>query len=308
MAEHKRISLVLSSGGARGLVHIGAIHALEDHGFDIASIAGSSMGALVGGIHARGKLDVFTEWVCELNRNDVIRLLDIGWGRTGGLFKGERVIDVLKELIGEQDIEDLRVSYTAVATDINRKREVWINKGPLFEAIRASIAIPMVFTPVQRGHQLLLDGGVLNPLPIAPTLNDETALTVAVDVNGRDQRPLDMPEDELQALDDEIDAWEADMSVEATDSGIRQAIAKFFDGLRPAADEPQEHSMFAIALESMDSMQVTISRLKASVYTPDVLVQVPRNTAHFFEYERASELIDLGYEMMSAELAGAQAG
>ena len=185
------ISLVLSSGGARGLAHIGAIQCLEERGYLINCIAGSSMGALVGGIHARGKLDVYAEWVRALNRNDVVRLLDIGWGRNGGLFKGERIIEVLKDLIGDAQIEELPVSFTAVATEINRKREVWIDKGPLFDAIRASMAIPMVFAPVRRGHQLLIDGGVLNPLPIAPTLKEDSGLTIAVDVNGMDQRPAE---------------------------------------------------------------------------------------------------------------------
>jgi NTE family protein len=280
-------------------VHIGAIRALEDHGYVISCISGSSMGALVGGIHARGKLDVFAEWVRALKRNDIVQLLDIGWGRTGGLFKGERVIEVLKDLIGEQDIEDMPVTYTAVATDINRKREVWINKGPLFEAIRASIAIPMVFEPVRRGHQLLLDGGVLNPLPIGPTLNDDTQLTVAVDVNGQDARPLNvrMPLDEVRGIQEQLPDELED------NSSIRQAISDFFEGLMPGTAAPSEPGMFAIALEAMDSMQVTISRLKASVYTPDVMVRVPRNVAHFFEYERAGELIDMGYELMSKELA-----
>lgn len=298
MSDRQRISLVLSSGGARGLVHIGAIHSLEEHGYDICCISGSSMGALIGGIHARGKLDVFSEWVRALRRNDIVQLLDIGWGRTGGLFKGERIIDVLKDLIGDEEIEQLPIAYTAVATDINRKREVWIDKGPLFDAIRASIAVPMVFAPVRRGHQLLLDGGVLNPLPIAPTLTDDTGLSVAVDVNGMDQRPLNvrMPINEVKALEQEL------VDAEQAETGLRKAIADFIDGLLPGEDEPEVQGMFAIALEAMDSMQVTISRLKASVYTPDVLVQVPRNVAHFFEFERASELIDLGYDLMNREL------
>jgi NTE family protein len=256
------------------------------------------MGALIGGIHARGKLDVFSEWVRALRRNDIVQLLDIGWGRTGGLFKGERIIDVLKDLIGDEEIEQLPIAYTAVATDINRKREVWIDKGPLFDAIRASIAVPMLFAPVRRGHQLLLDGGVLNPLPIAPTLTDDTGLSVAVDVNGMDQRPLNvrMPIDEVKALEQEL------VDAEQAETGLRKAIADFIDGLLPGEDEPAVQGMFAIALEAMDTMQVTISRLKASVYTPDVLVQVPRNVAHFFEFERASELIDLGYDLMNREL------
>ena len=182
-----------------------------------------------------------------------------------------------------------------MATDINRKQEVWIDKGPLFAAVRASIAIPMVFEPVRRGRALLVDGGVLNPLPIAPTLTDDTTLTVAVDVNGLDQRPL-VSRILPQAEEHEVDEDEAA-------SGIKHAIAEFFEEWLPSGQSTEpEQSMFAIALEAMDSMQVTISRLKAAVYNPDILVQIPRNTAHFFEYERAGELIDLGYARMDTEL------
>jgi len=304
MPDSRRISLVLSSGGARGLVHIGAIQCLEAQGYEISCVSGSSMGALVGGIYARGELDVFAEWVRALTRNDVVRLLDIGWGFGGGLFKGERIIGVLKELIGDAAIEELPIRFTAVATDINRKREVWIERGPLFDAIRASIAIPMVFTPVRRGRQLLIDGGVLNPLPIAPTLKDDTGLTVAVDVNGLDERPLNirLPIDETPVVAESAAAADGDM-----EPSVRQAIGDFIEGLWPGGGaeevpEQQDRNMFDIAMEAMDSMQVTISRLKSSVYTPDVLVQVPRNVAHFFEFERAGELIDMGYEMMEQEL------
>jgi len=292
----RRISLVLGSGGARGLAHIGAIQALEAHNYEIASISGSSMGALVGGIHARGKLDVYAQWVRALTRNDVVRLLDVGWGRSGGLFKGERIIEKLRELVGDEDIEDLPIRFTAVATDINRKQEVWLNKGPLFSAVRASIAVPMVFEPVRRGSALLVDGGVLNPLPVAPTLTDDTALTVAVDVNGMDQRPA--------ASRTRFEAKTPETDEDEQASGIKHAIAEFFEDLMPRGEPAEpEQSMFAVALEAMDSMQVTISRLKASVYNPDLLLQIPRNTAHFFEYERAGELIDLGYERMDKALS-----
>jgi NTE family protein len=305
MSDNRRISLVLSSGGARGLVHIGAIQCLEQQGYDISCVAGSSMGALVGGIYARGKLDVFAEWVSALTRNDVMRLVDIGWGVTGGLIKGERIVDVLKDLIGDDDIESLPIAFTAVATDINRKREVWIDRGPLFEAIRASIAIPMVFTPVRRGSQILIDGGVLNPLPIAPTLKDDTGLTVAVDVNGVDERRLNA---RLPLADSRVPSKPSSDHLEPS---VRQAIVDFIEGLWPGgeveeAPRPTQQNMFDIAMEAMDAMQVTISRLKSSVYTPDVLVQIPRNVAHFFEFERAEELIELGHRLMAKELTPAE--
>ncbi len=150
------VSLVLGSGGARGLAHIGVIEWLEAQGFRIVSIAGASMGALIGGIYAAGKLDLYRDWVVELERMDVLRLLDLSFS-SNGLIKGDRVIGVLRELIGECDIEGLPISFTAVATDLDRQREVWLNRGPLFDAIRASIAIPTVFTPVVREGRTLVE-------------------------------------------------------------------------------------------------------------------------------------------------------
>jgi NTE family protein len=177
------VSLVLGSGGARGLAHIGVIQWLTENGYAIGSISGSSMGALVGGIHAAHKLDRYTEWVMALERRHVLRLLDPAIGRPG-LFKGERVMGVLRELIGDSDIEALPIAFTAVATDLDSGQEVWLREGRLFDAVRASIATPMVFTPFKLGGRTLIDGAVVNPLPVAPTLYNATALTIAVDLSG----------------------------------------------------------------------------------------------------------------------------
>lgn len=146
----KSVSLVLGSGGARGLAHIGVIQWLTENGYEIRSISGSSMGALVGGIYAARKLQVYAEWVSALERAHVIRLLDPSLSRRG-LFKGERIIGVLRELIGDCEIADLPLSYTAVATDIESGEEVWLREGRLFDAIRASMATPLVFTPFKHG-------------------------------------------------------------------------------------------------------------------------------------------------------------
>jgi NTE family protein len=183
MVRQTTVSLVLGGGGARGLAHIGVIQWLTENGYAIRSIAGSSMGALVGGIYATGKLEVYAEWVAALERMDVVRLLDPSFGHAG-LFKGERIMEVLRELIGDCSIEDLPVSFTAVATDLESGKEVWLREGKLFDAIRASIATPLVFTPFKYGERQLLDGGLVNPIPIAPTLNDTTDLTIAVSLSG----------------------------------------------------------------------------------------------------------------------------
>lgn len=307
VASDNEVSLVLSSGGARGLAHIGAIRALEEAGFDIRSVSGSSMGALVGGIYAAGKLNDYADWVTGLGRTDVIQLLDFGWLAGAGLFKGDKVISVLEDMVGDWQIEDLDVGFTAVATDLNRKREVWINSGSLFDAIRASIAIPLVFAPVQRGNQLLVDGGVLNPLPIATTLSNDTDLLIAIDVNGQDDRAMEvrMPiqtardEDDDEQVEDEPRGKKGN----ADPATLRGKVVNFVDEMFKTDDkETVNRGMFDIATESMDAMQVTISRLKLSVYSPDLLVQIPRNVAHFFEFERAGELIDLGYKEMREAL------
>ena len=295
--EAKTVSLVLSSGGARGLAHIGAIRCLEALGYVVRNVSGSSMGALVGGIYAAGQLDEFEPWVKALRRSDIVQLMDFGWLSGPGLLKGERIIEVLSKLVGEHQIEDLPLGFTAVATDLNRKREIWMSEGSLFDAIRASMAIPMVFTPVRRGTQLLVDGAVLNPLPIAPTLSSHTDLTIAIDVNGLDKPPLNV----RMSLDDRIDppaVPEAEAEAEdaeAADDSLRHAVSSFLSEWFTTSAEPDK-GMLEVAMESMDAMQVSISRLKLSAYSPDVLVQVPRNIAHFFEFERASELIQLGYD------------
>ena len=141
----KTVSLVLGSGGARGLAHIGVIEALKEHDYEIASIAGCSVGALIGGIYAAGELDKFEEWVRGVSKLEIVNLLDVAW-QSDGLVKGDKIIDKLVDLVGDQQIEDLPISFTAVATDITNGGEVWLSKGRLFDAIRASISLPLFFT------------------------------------------------------------------------------------------------------------------------------------------------------------------
>jgi len=279
VAQPTTVSLVLGIGGARGLAHIGVIQWLTENGYDIRSIAGSSMGALVGGIYAAGKLEVYAGWVSTLERMQVLRLLDPAFGRSG-LFKGERLMGVLRRLIGDFDIEDLPISFTAVATDLESGEEVWLRKGKLFDAIRASIATPLVFTPFRYGGRMLLDGGLVNPVPIAPTLNDTTELTVAVNLNGPiESRPPSAP------IRD--------------GSTYRRRINAFIERLRYSkAKTPAVpvRGILDIALASMEAMQSTVTRLRLAAYSPDVMVEIPRNACGLLEFWRAEELIALGRE------------
>jgi len=177
----KTVSLVLGSCGARGLAHIGVIHELQERGYKISSISGCSMGALIGGVYAAGKLDDFERWARAISKVDIVTLLDLSWSKDG-LVKGDKIINTLVELVGDKTIEDLPIPFTAVAADVINEKEVWINSGRLFDAIRSSISLPLFFTPVKYKDGYLIDGGVLNPVPIAPTFNDDTNITIAVNL------------------------------------------------------------------------------------------------------------------------------
>ncbi|RZV33943.1 MAG: serine protease [Chromatiales bacterium] len=183
-SQPKTVSLVLGSGGARGLAHIGVIHVLEEKGYKITSIAGCSAGALVGGIYAAGKLAEYETWVRGVKKFDMVNMVDIAW-QGGGLVKGDRIIAQMIKLVGDRQIEDLPIRFTAVATELESGREVWLSEGPLFDAIRSSCSLPLFFTPAKYKEKMLVDGGVVNPVPIAPVFDDHTDLTLAVNLGGK---------------------------------------------------------------------------------------------------------------------------
>lgn len=279
----KTVSLVLGSGGARGHAHIGVIRALHELGFDVRNISGCSMGSVIGGIYAADKLETYTEWAFHLTRGDVVKLLDFSFSLRS-IFKGERIFDVLKELVGDRKIEDLDKRFTAVATSLDDEEEVWLNSGSLFTAMRSSTAVPGVFSPVHLDGRTLVDGGLVNPLPIAPTLNDATDLTIAVNLSG-------VAEDCAQPSDG-ADSDKAKNS-------YREKIADFLARLREDDDADSSGSDFDAAdllVKSIDIMQASITRFKLAAYAPDKTIDIPRNACSFFEFHRAEEMADLGYE------------
>ncbi|MCU0835973.1 MAG: patatin-like phospholipase family protein [Chromatiaceae bacterium] len=291
------VSLVLGSGGARGLTHIGIIEWLEEQGYHIESVAGASMGALVGGVYAAGELDAYRSWVCALSRGDVLRFLDFAFS-AGGLFKGDRIMETLRGMVGEHLIEELPVSYTAVAVDIDRQREVWFSRGPLFDAIRASIAVPSVFTPHQVRGMTLLDGGLLNPVPIAPTFRDLTDLTVAVNLNAEPPRTGPASDATTEA------AVEGE-----SDGSYQDRIRQFLDSLGGSLRSParSELGVFDLVSRSFETMQNAIAAVKLAAYAPDVVIQVPRDACAAHEFHRAREMIELGYRL-AAEAMGPKSG
>ncbi len=280
------VSLVLGAGGARGLAHIGVIRELERRGYRIDAIAGSSMGALIGGIYGMGELDTYTEWVCRLDQTDVLRLLD--WTLAGGgLIRGRRIIDNLRELTGERDIEDLDIDFTAVAVDLERGREVWMNRGSLFDAIRASISIPGLFTPYEYRGRTLVDGGLLNPVPVAPTLSTVTDLTVVVDANAGSMthHPATEP-----------------APSESTGSrlgGLRDFLASFGE-TRAAVDTPP--GLSAVLNQSLETMQAALTRHHLAVFRPDVVIGVPKDACMVYEFHRATSMIELGQRLATETL------
>ncbi len=287
--QPRTVSLVLGSGGARGLAHIGVIRWLEANGFEIRSVTGASMGALVGGIYAAGKLDEYVKWLSTISKMDIFRLLDLSLSREG-LVKGDRIIETLKSFIGEWQIEDFSIPFTAVATDIEEEKEVWITKGSLFDAIRASISIPMFFTPYELNGHMLIDGGVLNPVPIAPTFQDFTDLTVAVNLAGAEDPYLD-----LEAIEEEVPEGVASW---------HDRIADFIEGLYTTekVKEALEWSVYDIVGKSIDAMQGTIARQKLAAYPPDVVVEIPRNACGMLDFDLSDKMIALGVQRAQEQL------
>jgi NTE family protein len=290
-SDRTTVSLVLGSGGARGLAHIGVIYELQDRGYTIGSISGCSIGALVGGVHAAGKLEEFEGWVREISKIDIVTLLDISWGKQG-LFKGDKVIRTLVDLVGDLTIEELPIPYTAIAADIANEKEVWINSGRLFDAIRASISLPLFFTPVTFKDTYLIDGGVLNPVPIAPTFNDDTDLTVAVNLGGHPVEKNDIIQDIKE------DTSKA--------SRLRTKLDRFIDDLKRSSDSSDNSlGLYDVANQAFDAMQGTIARQKLAAYPPDIVIEIARNACGTLEFDRAAEMIELGRSKAQESLANA---
>ncbi len=270
----KTVSLVLGSGGARGYTHIGVIKELASQGYEISSISGSSMGALIGALYACGTLDDYVRWVKTLSKFDVFKLLDITFN-SSGFIKGEKVFKNLDELLGKKDIEDLPIKFTAVATNLTSKKEVWFQKGDLKTAIRASISIPTILTPKNINGQYFVDGGVINPLPVAPTISDMTDLTICVNLNADIPNPYKTKKEKI----------------------AKNNIFGYFEK-KVEKDENRSGKLgyFKIMQTSINLMQTALARYKTAEYTPDITINIPIAIGDFYEFYRAEEFIKIGKE------------
>jgi len=297
----KRVALVLGSGGARGYTHIGVIDELIARGYQIDCIAGCSMGALIGGIYAAGKLDDYRKWAESLDYLDVLRLLDLG-SRLGAM-RGEKVFGRIREMLGEVAIEDLPIAYTAVATDLTNQQEIWFQEGCLHQAMRASAAIPSLFTPVQQGARMLVDGGLLNPLPIVPVVSSHCDLIIAVNLNAARNPGYQLPAVERPPqLKERFEQLRQSLSArlpfrEKEEKTPRTATLPVPNKASTSTGSFAPTSLLELVGQSFEVMQNSLAQFKVAGYPPDLLINVPRNICRFFEFHKAPEIIRLGRQI-----------
>lgn len=275
------MALVLSTGGARGLAHIGAIDELLERGYNIRSVAGTSMGALVGGMYAAGRLEDFREWMLTVDRKRILSLLDFSIGQNH-IVKGDRIIEAMKSVVPDVRIEDLKIPYCAVATDVVSGTEVVFNHGSLYEAIRASISLPLFFSPVRIDDKILVDGGLVNPLPLNRVKRDRHDLLVAVNVSGHDYRG-------------QLELRKMIREQQSEKSRFMALVNKFL---------PDDNGMnyYTLLNRSTSIMINRNAQLQLKLTPPDVLVDIPMNRYDTFDFDKMERLAAIGRTKMKKAL------
>lgn len=282
----KNVALVLSSGGARGFAHIGAIKVLEQHGYQITSVAGTSMGALVGAIYASGQLPEFEEWVRTLDVMEILKLTDITLS-SKGFVKGKKIIGKMKEIVPERSIEDLHIPYCAVATDLIRGKEKVFTEGNLFNAIRASISIPTFFQPLQIGDDFYVDGGLVNPIPINRVKRHRHDILAVVNVNA------DIPHQKTEKDEDNH-----------KDSRYLKKIREIrskSDRHMPENKE-DEIGLFNLNNRSISIMMNQIVSLTLQNFKIDIMVELSRESYGTYDFYKAADIISAGEKAASLAL------
>ncbi|MFV8050043.1 patatin-like phospholipase family protein [Mycobacterium sp. 48b] len=316
-----RIALALGSGGARGYAHIGVINELQDRGYEVVGVSGSSMGALVGGLHAAGKLDEFADWARTLTQRAVLRLLDPSI-TAAGILRAGKILDAVRDILGEVTIEDLPIPYTSVATDLIAGKSVWLQRGPVDEAIRASIAIPGVIAPHVLDGRLLGDGGILDPLPMAPIAAVNADLTIAVSLAGSESAGAEPePEPDSGSKPRSTTEWlnrmlRSTSALMDTVVPSRSSASAEPEGAEAEAgaepDEPEEPDVpevprlgsFEVMNRTIDIAQAALARHTLAAYPPDLLIEVPRTVCRSLDFHRAAEVIDIGRQLAARALDG----
>ena len=320
----KDVALVLSSGGPRGFAYIGAIEELESRGYNITSIAGTSIGSLIGGMYAAGKLPEVKEFLFSLNGWKVFSLMDISISRNH-LVKGDKVIEALQEIVTDVNIEDLRLPYKAIATDLLTGEEIIFDKGDLFHAIRASISIPSLFRPVKMGMRTLIDGGIANTMPLNRVERSGHDILVAFNVNDIDVdaiRQILVAEADATAAREHAEDERKAESKAVIDSVMHNDTMTFIEKLRLAGmhghkliqdilakeEKPQKSfdpdaNYFTILSRTFDLMNHWNTELMMKLCPPDILVNMPFDAfGAISDYARAEEICEAGRKLMKEAL------
>lgn len=277
-ARGKRVALVLGSGGARGLAQIGALEVIQARGLEIVAIAGTSIGALVGGLHASGRLGDYRDWLLGMDRNAMLRLLDPGWGRAA-LFTGDRLMAALREVCGSPRFEDLSIDFTAVAVDLVRQREVWLRQGDMWDAVRASFAIPGLFTPMVINGREMVDGGLLAPLPMTAMRMADADVIIAIDLNGPPcgtarQAAADAAAEPVEAT---ARSWWPPRQFRQVKTGAGTRLG-----------------FIELMAQSFDTMQAQLARVQLALDPPGVEMRIPRDACEIHEFWRIAEMLEIG--------------
>lgn len=290
----QKIALVLSGGGARGFAHIGVIEELEKRGYEITSIAGTSMGSMVGGVYALGKMEEFKKWAYSMDKLKVFSMVDFTLSKQG-LIKGDKVLKKMKDFIPDTSIEDLKIPYAAVAVDLIKREEVVFKEGSLYHAIRASIAIPSVLTPVKDEDTLLVDGGVMNNIPINHVHRTEGDLLAAVNVNAYVPVYKPMQEDEESSRKLSL---------------YKKKIKEFYGHLtKDSHDENEDKDgqedklgYFSLLSRTLDLMTMHLADMTLKNYEPDILVEISHESCSIFDFYKAEEMVETGRQVARATL------
>ncbi len=321
--DTKDVALVLSSGGPRGWAYIGAIEELESRGYNITSVAGASIGSLIGGIYAAGKLSEIKEWLFSLDAWKVFDLMDLSISKNH-LVKGDKVIDAIMEIVPNVNIEDLKIPYRAVAADLYTGEEVIFDRGPLFEAIRASISIPSLFRPVKYGFRTLVDGGVVNTMPIDRVVRSGNDILVAFDVNDVDVEAIrNTVITEAKAEEAKIEAEKAlDAETKIVMNSVRNNTSlSLMDKIKLAVGQGEkilmhklnseeqesemlfENSYYSILSRTFSLMNHVLAKNAAERYRPEILVKMPFDAyGDISDYAKARDISEAGRELMREAL------
>lgn len=333
MSDATRVALALGSGGARGYAHIGVIQALEERGYVLVAISGTSMGAVVGGLHAAGRLEPYVDWVTGLSYRDVLRLLDPGL-RASGMIRGEKVMARVAELLAGVVFEDLPIPFTAVATDLLAGKEVWFQRGPLTNAIRASMALPSFISPVMLNGRLLADGGMMNPIPIAPLASARADVTVGVSLAGEPdgamgRMPVTAASSAARPAEEQWHARLRHSAEQVLDREAMRRLTRWLSSLHggqdngfppdaePAADArsltlapddgftelPPGLRVLDVVELSLEALQGVVTRYRLASYPPDLLISIPRNACRTLDFHRGADMIALGRRIAEEALA-----